>query len=238
VASVPASLRETLKDHFNPRIFRRDVFVRGARAMAPLTKARILEHKRLTLAEAEAQDAPKLTLPSGETEFKSPFYAFMAKVLSEGDASLAEIRARPDAPPSPGNEELLAVGIETRNAYPLQRQPLAHELERLRAINLSFVRNAIDHGRPSITLAAFAIQSGLQIPLLSMLAYEALATQTLETVDALAERCVDLLQARGEHLRRDGAIIEDREEVLAIMRGKAKSILSIDLPVWRRIGAI
>ncbi|ALN74610.1 methyltransferase regulatory domain-containing protein [Aureimonas sp. AU20] len=237
VATVPAAMRETVKDHFNPRIFRRDVFVRGARAIAPLPKARMLERKRLTLADAEAQLAPKLTLPSGEIEFKSPFYAFMAQILTEGDASLAEIRARPDAPPSPDNEELLTVGVETRNAILIQRQPTAHELDHLRSVNLAFVRNAIEHARPSITLAAFAIQSGLQIPLLSMLAYEALATQTPETVEALAERCVDLLQARGEHLRRDGEIIQDRDDVLAVMRKKAEAILAIDLPVWRRIGA-
>ncbi|MBB4000441.1 class I SAM-dependent methyltransferase [Aureimonas pseudogalii] len=237
VEAVPAAMRETLKDHFNPRIFRRDVFVRGARAIAPLPKARLLESKRLTLADAKAQLAPKLTLPSGEIEFKSPFYAFMGGVLTEGDASLAELRAKPGAPPSPNNEEILAVGIETRNAITVQHLPTAHELERLRSVNLAFVRNAIEHGRPSITLAACAIQSGLQIPLLSMLAYEALATQTPETVEALAARCLELLQSRGEQLRRDGEIIQDEGEVLSVMRRKAESILSIDLPVWRRIGA-
>ncbi len=237
VSAAPAHMRETVKDHFYPRIFRRDIFVRGARAIAPLPKARILDNKRLTLAGALAQPETKLTLPSGEVEFKSPFYAFMAEALSEGDASLAEIRARPGAPPAPQSEELLAIGYETRNAVPIQRRPTAVELERLRAANLAFIGSAVEHGRPSSTLAAFAIGSGLRIHLLSMLAYEALATGTPEEVGALATRCVELLVSRGEHLRRDGEIVRDPARIEGIMRETAERTLALDLPHWRRIGA-
>ena len=237
VASVPPSLRETVKDHFNPRIFRRDVFVRGPRAIAPLTKARRLDDMRLTLAAVEPQLQPKLTLPSGEIEFKSPFYAFMAKALAEGDATLADIRARPNAPAAPSSEELLAVGIETHNALPVHHAMGEEDRARVRGANLAFLRIAIELGRPSMTLAAGAIQSGIQIPLLSMLVFEALATGTAPEPEPVARRCVDLLLSRGEHLRREGQVIDDPDEILALMREKTGAILADEYPLWRRIGA-
>ena len=237
VAAVPPSMRETVKDHFNPRIFRRDVFVRGPRTITPLTKARLLDQTRVTLAAPEPQLQPKLTLPSGEVEFKSPFYAFMAEALVRGDATLADLRALPDAPPAPSSEELLAVGIETKNAVPVNADLGEERRAFVRDANLAFVRNAIDMGRPSMTLAAAAIQSGVQIPLLSMLVFEALATGTPAEPEPVARRCADLLLSRGEHLRREGEIINDPEEILDLMRQKTGAILADELPVWRRIGA-
>lgn len=238
VAAAPAAMREMVKDHFNPRIFRRDVFVRGARALAPLAKAQMMDNTRLTLAAPKAQHQPKLTLSSGEIEFKSPFYAFMAEALTEGDASLAELRARPDAPLAPSGEELLAVGLETRNAVTVHRQPTQSGLDRVRAVNLALVRNAIEQGRSTITLAALAIESGLQFALIPMLVYEALATGTPAETEPLAQRCLDLLHARGESLRRDGEVMTDPDEVRAGMQNSVAILLANHLPVWRRVGAI
>ncbi|WP_058600335.1 class I SAM-dependent methyltransferase [Aureimonas ureilytica] len=237
VAAVPPSMRETVKDHFNPRIFRRDVFVRGPRTITPLTKARLLDQTRVTLAASEPQLQPKLTLPSGEVEFKSPFYAFMAEALVRGDATLGELRALPDAPPAPSSEELLAVGIETKNAVPVDADLSEERRAVVRDANLAFARHAIEMGRPSMTLAAAAIQSGVQIPLLSMLVFEALATGTPAEPEAVARRCAELLLSRGEHLRREGEIIDDPDEILNLMRQKTGAILADELPVWRRIGA-
>lgn len=237
VAAVPASMREMVKDHFNPRIFRRDLFVRGPRAMTPLLKAQKLDTIRLTLGATKAQSQPKLTLSNGEIEFKSPFYAFMAEALTEGDASLAELRARPNAPPAPASDELLAVGLETRNAISVRRQPTLGELERVRAVNLAFLRNAIEQGRSTVTLAALAIESGLQFALIPMLVYEALATGTLAEAGPLTQRCLDLLHARGEQLRRDGEVMSDPDEVRAAMQKSVATLIETHLPVWRRVGA-
>jgi hypothetical protein len=46
------------------------------------------------------------------------------------------------------------------------------------------------------------------------------------------------LQRGGDHLAKDGKIIEDRAETVTLLEQNVPEVLSVALPMWRRVGAI
>jgi hypothetical protein len=71
-----------------------------------------------------------------------------------------------------------------------------------------------------------------------MLAYEVLTEGVEPEAEAVTSAIRALLEVRGDKLRNEGVPVEDEAEVLAIIRENVNLILSLALPMWRRVGAI
>ena len=66
-----------------------------------------------------------------------------------------------------------------------------------------------------------------------------LVTEGVEPeAEAVTSAIRALLGVRGDKLRNEGVPVEDEAEVLAIIRENVDLILSLALPMWRRVGAI
>jgi hypothetical protein len=71
-----------------------------------------------------------------------------------------------------------------------------------------------------------------------MLAYEVLLDGVEAEAGAVTAAIHALLAARGDRLRNEGVPIEDEGEALRVIRENVDLILTVALPMWRRIGAI
>ena len=71
-----------------------------------------------------------------------------------------------------------------------------------------------------------------------MLVYFALANGTPPDAPAVVEDCWRRLERNGDHLAKDGKRIEDKTETVAALEQSVPEVLSVALPLWRRIGAI
>jgi hypothetical protein len=83
-----------------------------------------------------------------------------------------------------------------------------------------------------------AIGSAVTVRLIEMLVYAALADGVPAQAEPIIEDCLDRLLKTGDRLAKDGRTIEDAAETAAVLEGNVPEILSVALPIWRRIGAI
>jgi len=239
VERVPAAERETMADYFLARTFRRDIFIRGARALSSRRSGAIVREQRLALAVPLGSTTRNLRLPIGEGTLNESFYEPMFRALSERTMTVGELRGMPEAEGAvPVSEEIVGMTIATNQVLAAPNALSEAAVSRARAFNVAHLRHAAGEGRPYLALACVAAGSAVMIDLPEMLAYEAIAAGTALEGNSLAEAATDLLFSRGDRLREGDRQLEDRGETLRLFRDMTGRILDEKLPVWRRLGAI
>jgi hypothetical protein len=110
--------------------------------------------------------------------------------------------------------------------------------ERARRYNGAQISLNSDNGKAHTSLVGMAIGSAVTIRLVEMLVYTALADGVPAKAEPIIEDCLSRLRKTGDRLAKDGRTIEDAAETAVVLKDNVPEVLSIALPMWRRVGAI
>jgi SAM-dependent methyltransferase len=240
VDNSPPGLRETMRDFFMERTFRRDIFVRGNRAIPSRRLEGRLREVRLTAVVPPSTLSRDIKVPVGEATLGEPFYGPALKLIAEGAPTLDEIFAHVDPAKSTATaREAIGMLVGSKQAMPVAAIDMPEAArERARRYNSAQIGLSSDKGKALTSLVGVAIGSAVTVRLIEMLVYAALADGVPAQAEPIIEDCLDRLLKTGDRLAKDGRTIEDAAETAAVLEGNVPEILSVALPIWRRIGAI
>lgn len=239
IEGFPAAHAETARDFFLARSFRRDIYMRGPRPIAARRLEKRLAARRLALVVPPSAIKLSVKVPVGEATLNESFYGPALAALAEGPMTIGALRSLPEADGSSATErEVLGMLIGSRQAMALPNAVTEESVAAVRRYNRAHLRICSDEGRAVCALAAAGIGSGITVRLFEMLAYEVLLDGVEAEAGAVTAAIHALLAARGDRLRNEGVPIEDEGEALRVIRENVDLILTVALPMWRRIGAI
>ncbi|EGF31718.1 hypothetical protein IMCC9480_3491 [Oxalobacteraceae bacterium IMCC9480] len=233
-----SGLRETAKDFFLNRKFRRDVFVRGARKMSPIRQGEWLQ--TLSVALLKPHQHVKLSqLPVGLMEVcidEAGFGPIMEK-LAGGPCTLTHLLG-PDAMknqpfPAAFGVILMLTGSSQTSLY-LPRTVNPDAAHRLNAV-LAEEGHHNDHYR---TLASPLTGSGVVVNPVDLLVVDVVRQRPEELVSTVIAQAQASLARRGRRLRKDGVILESDEENQHEIALHARTAMEDKLPVWRQLGML
>jgi SAM-dependent methyltransferase len=232
--------RETYKDFFLARSFRRDVFVRGPRRLS--NERREISMGRIPLALIRPPEHVKhdIAVPLGEARLEEKVYAPVFGALARGVMTPAELL---DLESVRGKSsvtavELVGMLVGSSQALAAPSAPSPGGARSAEAFNRSVLQKCFGEGRTSTALASPVAASGIHVNLFEMLCYDALRSGAPESAEAIANAAWSALSGRGESLRKDGVPIVGAEENLAILRQELATVLRDSIPIWRRLGVV
>lgn len=239
IEQAPPAMRETLKDYFMARSFRRDVYVRGVRTIPERRRDGRLRAHRLALAIPSKLLTRDVRIPLGKATLSEGFYGPALEALAaRGVVSVGELLDLPEAAGATANaREVIGMLIGSRQAMAADCEVSEEARAAARAYNAMHLASCADDGRAVTAIAAPVTGSGITVTIFEMLAYEALMQGTAAEPEALTQAAWKLLRQRGDKLRFEGAIIEDEQENLTKLRENMEKIVSAALPLWQRVGA-
>lgn len=239
VQEAPADMRETLRDYFMVRTFRRDVYMRGPRPIPERRRDQRLRQQELMLAIPPSATHLDIKVPLGEARLNEGFYEPALRALAQGPRTVGDLLDLPEAEGSTASpREVIGMLIGSHQAKAVANKITEEARAIARAYNRHHLADCADHGRSVTALVAPAIGSAITVSIFEMLAYEALTSGTEANAEALTHASWKLLRDRGDRVRHEGSIIESDEENLRILRDHMEKVVDIALPIWRCLGAI
>lgn len=239
VDGAPVGMRETVKDYFMERSFRRDIYVRGWRAIPTRRLDERLRPYRLALLAPLGKTTRKIRIPLGEAELHGPFYDRAFEALAEGVRSVGELLDLPEARgTSVSAQEIIGMMVGSRQAILAPNDVDAAARDRVRHFNAIHLRACANESRSTAHIAGVAVGSGVPVRIFEMLAYEAIAQGVEPELETIAQFAARLLRERGDKLRHEDRQIENETETIDALRTHIAEVLATSLPMWKRIGAI
>jgi len=116
-------IRELIKDMCLTRGLRQDVFVRGARRIAPVARDAALEEVVLGLLRPKTEFVWKIELPSGEATLESGFFGPIINALGLGPLSVRDLLRLPELPRHDNPSEVVGMLVGTGQAIPMLAPP-------------------------------------------------------------------------------------------------------------------
>lgn len=236
IANLPVEQRQSVQDFYIKRTFRKDIFMRGSRSIAPLTYAARIGAQRLVLTVPKAQAKLKIEIPLGEATLNGAFYEPALATLGTQVTTIQELLAQAAPGTAPASEEVLGLLVGGNQVKAVAGTPDAETIARVRRFNRARLSIAAEDSQHSALIAAAGLGSAIGVGLLEMLVYDVIAggeEAGIELgIDAIRAGVFALLTARRMNLKAD---IPDVAEGLA---AEIRIIVDELVPIWRRIGAL
>jgi SAM-dependent methyltransferase len=236
LSDIAASeLRETLKDFCTNNWFRRDVFVRGARAMTPAKRQSLLRQLTFALV-APMPDVIEVSGPSIVLRPNPEIYRPILQALERGPRSVGELLSLPGfvSRHMPGAPEVVATLISSGLAY-LWRKP-SRDAEDT-AARLNEVLGDVPFSQGA-TIAVAPLARGLSLSPTEFALYKMIRRGETPDAGALATHLVGLFREVGSHPIIDGKPIENETEAVAVVTKEVATKTSQHLPIWRALGIV
>jgi len=222
-------LGETLKDFARNRVFRRDVFARGA----PKADARELDGMlgatRFALARPRALCTPKASTPVGEVTLQEDRYAPVLDALARAPMTFDEL-AGAQADRAQLRQTLFALAALQ---YVTAALPARGEAERRAATdryNAALLRRAARTAAPTV-LASPVLGEGVAAGQVDLL----LLGGPREPAGAVQHACNALAES-GQPLVENGVPVHDAKRVRALVERRAQAFFAELLPFYRLVG--
>ncbi|MGI6853536.1 class I SAM-dependent methyltransferase [Mesorhizobium sp. 1B3] len=239
VAATPAAFAETAKDYFMARTFRRDVYIRGVRAIADRRLDARIRDLNLALVIPEDAITRDIKVPLGEATLNQNFYGPALKALAEAPRTVGELMDLPEAERSSVTpREVVGMLVGSRQAMILANEISPESRSAAARFNAASLSACADESRAVCALAASGTGSGVTIRLFEMLAYEAMANGAPAEAGALTNEVWRILSARGDRIRHEGELIHDDDENKRLIAEQMQLVLKTAVPIWKRVGAI
>ncbi len=234
-----SAMQETLKDYCLNTSFRKDVFVRGARRLAPTLRQAMLQQYGLVLSIPREQAQLKFKLAHGEASTRAELAVPILDEIARGPRTLAQLMALPPLRGCTVDDvaQLAALFIQSRQAelYHTGKDDAAAPVARM---NLR-IAGEVRHGDEYPALASALTGSAVQVPYLSRMVYWLLAGQGMAADrETLARAAWAIMRSQGRQIVRDGVVLADENESLAELSRTIGAVLEQQVPVWRRIGVL
>lgn len=239
VESAPLALRETVADYFMNRPFRLDVYARGARHIPVRRLDTLIRDLRLALVVADKDVTRNIKVPIGDASLNERFYGPALEALREAPRTIGELI---DLPAVAGStvtpREVLGMLVGSRQAVVLANDATGESRAIANRFNRVRLEACLDEDRAVGALAAAGTGSGHVMRLFEMLTYQALCDGAPAEVRSLADAVWRILEKRGDKVREQGVLIEDEDASRRVVCEQVEKVVTAEIPVWRRIGAI
>jgi len=240
----PPALRETFKDYVQPKLLRRDVFVRGARRMPRQYQQDLLRKLRLALVIPRGAATTTIQAPLGEAKISEAVYGPIFDALAERPHSLAELldlpAVRGQTAATPAEVAGMLTGTQQTMPLPEGGPDAAADADagrRVQRFNEAAARQFLyAKSNTRTALAATVLGTGVYLNVVEMLCYLAMASGAGSTTDELAAFVWEPLKARGEKLFFKGEEFQSDEDNLNLLRDHATAFQEHMLPLLRRLG--
>ena len=236
--AVP-SVRETMKDFFFDRRFRKDVYVRGARRLTPARQDTLLRAIEIASLLPREMANLRLDVGLGEANLDSATYDPILDALEQRPHSIGELSEMSrERGSSAKPNEIAGLLTGTGQVWPVAPDHGKASGEAARRFNRVQAEAIMSEDASRRTcIAAPLIGVGISGTTIDLVAYNCILAGN-GTVDAIAQAVWQPIAARGEQLMHDGAPVEGETASLNILRERAQAVLDTALPMWRRLGAI
>ncbi|MDR3511073.1 MAG: class I SAM-dependent methyltransferase [Caulobacteraceae bacterium] len=241
LAGLPDPLqRESVRDFLVYQTFRRDLYVRDARALAPQDRGERLARQRVALTVEAAAVAYDVTGEGEEVALTEDLYAPIIAALAAGDGgpkTIAELFGDPEVARLPPGLVLdaIAVLIGSGRAHPAQSE-VAVQAARAPCLRLNahLARRARTSGEVRY-LASPVIGAGVKVPRLEQL-FLAARADGADGPDAWAAEVDAVFATQGLAVVKDGRTLETEAETRAELARLARAFEADRLPLLRRLG--
>ncbi|MGV7208640.1 class I SAM-dependent methyltransferase [Oxalobacteraceae bacterium A2-2] len=230
------AMRETLKDYFLNTSFRKDVFVRGLRRMAPLQRRQWLGQCVVVLVAAPEALSFKLKLSFGEVDAVPAIFDPVCTALSQRPHTVAELAALPALAGQPFENVVQTVALLSASGQGLlcpaggDTVPAAAAQRMNRAL-AGRLRYADDYQ----ALCSPLLGNCLGMSYVERLLYWLLAQHPGERdPQVLAAAGWEIMRSQDRRLLKDGQPIASPEENLASLRAQIGLLLRDKLPRWEQ----
>jgi SAM-dependent methyltransferase len=235
-------VRETFRDYIQPKLLRRDVFVRGARRLPRPRQEALMRSMTLALAVSPEKTTTTIQAPLGEAQLTEGVYRPILDALAERPHTVGELM---DLPPvreqsTATAAEIAGMLVGTDQALPVAKpEPAPAETDLCRAFNRTLGRQFLyAKCNTSTGLASPLVGTGAYFDVVDVLSVLALEEGQAESPKTLARFVWQPLKARGETLVQEGRPVEGEAESLALLEGRAEAFLERGLPLLRRLKAL
>jgi SAM-dependent methyltransferase len=233
-AAPDPAWRETLKDYMTNTIFRGDVFVRGARRMAPARRRYWMEQLGVALTvarESATLGFPPADTPGAEGDVAAPLLDQLAKC----PRSLADLASLPGHNMDTA-AQVMALMVLHDQGLPYFLSSASMPVAAAHRMNAAIARQSLLDDRHQ-AFASPLLGSGVGIGLIGRLVYGALLQQP-ERLDAMAitRQVWQAMKDQGAPiLDADKAADGTMEDELAEILPTVKKVLDVRLAAWRQL---
>lgn len=231
--AAPPAMRETLRDYFMARTFRRDIFLRGARRLSNEEREARIGALRLLLLRSPRHVTREIEIPAGKVELDAVPYATVLSRLAQGPACIANLLADAGAA---GTSAVEVAGMLAGSGQAALCGDVTAGAGR--GFNLVALRDMPLASGGVTPVAAPAIGGGVHFRLFDRLVLSALLAGTPFEAEAVSAHAWAALRARGVRLTEGGREVAADADNLAIIRRETADVLADGLPVWRQLGLV
>ena len=238
---LPAGvLRETVRDYLLNQQFRRDLFTRGARRLAPLERIELLNELRLTLTVPADEIPFEVETGLGKIGLRPEIYRPVIEGLASDKGSvktLGQLANMPEIAALPPGAliEVVAVLVGSGRAHPAQSdEQIAAAKPACDKLNAHLAERARISGDVSF-LASPVIGGGVPVGRFEQM-FIAARSKGLKTAADWAKDAWEVLTRQNQSLIKEGQVLKTAEENLTELTAQAKTFEDKRLPMLKRLG--
>jgi SAM-dependent methyltransferase len=229
---------ETLRDYATNKMFRRDIFARGAVALAPAERRTMLAGFGFVLIVPREQVSFRFFTPGNELIGNDELYRPIADHLARETATFDELLALPAF-----GEDRIVMLIEclTLLVHSGQVLPIVAPAASDPSPALRFNRMIIDEARAGVirdNLASPVTRTGVAVNDFTLLALAAWLDGKGKDANTAARHGLDILKRLGRRPHKDQVPVEDDEEAISFLAGHIEPILRQTIPTMHRLGVV
>jgi hypothetical protein len=235
VNAQPSSImRETIKDYFVNRPFRRDVFIRGAQSISDSRRDHLLGDMGLALFVTKSGVKLKINTPAGEAQLPDYQYHPIIEALEDRPCLLSEIHhylKQKNIEKLPSLVEIAGILIGTGQAILLpwglnnRANYIAHSFNRKAIVSV------ILRERSFATLTSTLSCSGINFNAMEATIFQLLCSGVER--DELAKQALELLSR--DQISIDGEIINDPLEIQSRLKDDVMWCINKRAPLWKQL---
>jgi hypothetical protein len=227
-------MRETIKDYFVNRPFRRDIFIRGAQSIADSRRDHLLGNMGLALFVTKSGVKLKINTPAGEAQLPDYQYHPIIEALENKPHTLREIHhdlKQKNIEKIPSMVEIAGILIGTSQAILLPWGLNTRESYIAHSFNLKTIAPVILRESSSATLASTLSCSGINFNAMEATIYQLLCSDVEE--EELAKKALVLLSR--DQIVIDGEIINDPLEIQSRLKDEVMWCINKRIPLWKHL---
>lgn len=228
-------LRESVRDYCENQQFRRDIFIKGPRAMTSREQAEALTDWRFVLTTKESEITLKLRGQAGEAQLQAAVYQPLIAALARNryqPKSVAELLAVPELKAAGPASIIQALIVLTGMSHVVPAQSEAAAARRrpaTDALNAHILERAV-HSQNISFLASPVSGGGVPVARLQQLMLRSIRRGKVTPQDVALD-VWPVLASLGQRLIRDGKAIEQPADNIAELATLAREFMTNRLPI-------
>ncbi len=234
------TLKETTKDFLNNRMFRCDVYVKGARRLTHGECVQRWSRQRFVLTTHQSDMPPEIVLPLGRIHLHDKVPQQIVSAFAAGGygaQTIPQLRAQGALSQASVEQviESLILLIGAGHVCTAQAAD-AEQVARCQRFNRHMRQRAVI-AQDSDCLASPVTGGAIHAPHICLLFLDAM-DQGHTTAAALSAYVWEFLESVGERMLRDGVRLEQRQDNLAVIEPLAERFLSAKLPIFKAMQVV